>query len=741
MAAVAILRLPPGHEERDLAYARESLEEHLRRSQQEGDVDEQIMAAYYLLKYELEPPERSAELIDQTLETVGRGGHPAAVRDFLEGAHDYCILRAGHVRTTGSNEDSARWLRRGRSLLDLALGNGEELDQRTTGMLGRHLDLGGSHRQAADTYARFVENGDPETVAVQTTALSEATLRLLVGDYEGVRAGLAPLLGYFADRYLTAVPPLEIAAAGFAFGRASILLAHANAHLGDLATAIRVADGEKSQRLRYRSALARHPSRESVIQLERQLLTTARGGDVGAASPESVSDDAGLGADLLLRTRLLERYRVIRPELPATLLESPSVGEISAAVEPDEAAVLLTVGDEATMLALIARGKEPLAVCKILTNWPWERWERLFATPGGWLDVLARRPGTDGPGALAHLLRESELGIGQEIVTLLGEAGLQVGRLAIVPHWWLHLIPFWAVPSLSDLAVSVFASAADLVTSRAAPRTQTEASCLVVYDPTGDLPISASEAERPALDCLSHEGDRAPVRDGRRRHCRPHDRIDLPPQRSWSLRPSGPRPLGPSRRSPGGLVPWKDPFLAWLTHVGSWQESANGERVADLPGVGRLHEQANPRNGRMERWLERGGEGTLYAMYEAGHLRRLGQLWSAGDMLVGRQRIAYRFAFLSACESGVAGAAPDIDEYGGLPVALRLGGVETLVCSRWVVSEGFAALYVDRFYEELSRYGETAALPAKPERPAGARQLRARPGRRTRVRRTARSHS
>ena len=101
--------------------------------------------------------------------------------------------------------------------------------------------------------------------------------------------------------------------------------------------------------------------------------------------------------------------------------------------------------------------------------------------------------------------------------------------------------------------------------------------------------------------------------------------------------------------------------------------------------------------------MERGSQPTLYARYADGQLRRLGEEWSVGDILALGERSACRLAFLSACSSGTAGGrSAYIDEYGGLPAALRLGGVTTLVCSLWEVDEGFTALYADLFYERLS---------------------------------------
>jgi CHAT domain-containing protein len=144
-----------------------------------------------------------------------------------------------------------------------------------------------------------------------------------------------------------------------------------------------------------------------------------------------------------------------------------------------------------------------------------------------------------------------------------------------------------------------------------------------------------------------------------------------------------------------------DPFPAWVA-AAKWRPASGGWRTAEIPGTGRLSERGNPETQEVERRMERGSAPTLYARYSGGRLRRLGELWSVGDILALGQRSECRFAFLSACESGVAGGKSSyVDEYGGLPAALRLGGIDSLVCSLWEVDEGFTALYADLFYEQL----------------------------------------
>ncbi len=59
-------------------------------------------------------------------------------------------------------------------------------------------------------------------------------------------------------------------------------------------------------------------------------------------------------------------------------------------------------------------------------------------------------------------------------------------------------------------------------------------------------------------------------------------------------------------------------------------------------------------------------------------------------------------AVLSACDSGAGTFSGDTDEHAGLPAALALTGVGTLVSTMWPVSEGLTALYCDLLYRELA---------------------------------------
>ncbi|HYO90363.1 MAG TPA: CHAT domain-containing protein, partial [Pyrinomonadaceae bacterium] len=144
-----------------------------------------------------------------------------------------------------------------------------------------------------------------------------------------------------------------------------------------------------------------------------------------------------------------------------------------------------------------------------------------------------------------------------------------------------------------------------------------------------------------------------------------------------------------------------DPLQALPSGVSKWQEIDEYERLTDLPGIGRLYEVQYPASKIIDRRLEYGGRGTLWRRYRDGAPTPLVELWTAGDILVQESMSDCRLAFLSACEAGSGGLSVTADEYSGLPAALQLAGVSTIICSLWPVSDALTTFYVDLFYEAL----------------------------------------
>ena len=500
LAADAVMRLPPSHELRDTGFARRVLMDQADRARRpDGDADDLLMAVYYLLHHQLISRGEFAGLVDETITAVGdRTPAPAAVRDFLEAAHNYCIWQAGDIMA--EDGDPAAWLTLGEQLLAVAGDEtlGLSLGPRLTGMRARQLDLAGDTQGAADAYADFLTASPPGSRKGMWSALSEASLRLQTGEYQRVLDRLEPMAEGLLDWYLTAVIDADIADAGLAHGRAVALMASALTHLRRLDDAVGLIDTAKSARLRYRVFLQQHPSRARVLELERALLEASR------SVPGQESTEEG---GLLLRTQLLEQYRRLRPDLGDQIGRVLPVTEMSAVLGPDEAVVSLAAFDDMTTVSLVTPAGSLFTMR--LPAWPWARWDALLDGPGGWRRFLAGRTPPDGeeegdqqasgPDTLDTLIREADRVLGESIGELIEHAAEGIRKIIVVPHRWLHHIPYWALPSLAELPVQVFSSISELVTSRTSPAPAAPArNCLVVTNPTGDLLCSASEAESVA---------------------------------------------------------------------------------------------------------------------------------------------------------------------------------------------------------------------------------------------------
>jgi hypothetical protein len=716
LAADAILRLPAGHELRDEAFAAGVLLNQAQRAAApDGDVNELLVALFYLLHHNLVPPGQFSGLIDQAVTAAGtRNPHPAAVRDLIFAAHAYCIERAAEgLRTRGEEYDL--WLGRAQRLLDVAgdASLGLDFGPRLAGMRARQLDAADDARRAADAYAEFLTAdggtpGSPDAGMSGWAALSEATLRLETGEYQRVRERLEPLADGLLDQYLTAVTGADIARTGFAHGRAVSLLASALIHLDEAEAAFRVIDTGKSARLRYRAALRRHPDRGQVLDLERAILAAAR----------SPSGKAGGPAGLSLRTRLLEQYRQLRPSLAAPLAQAHPAAAVSQVLAPGEVMVALGALDD--MTALWAVAADGTMRCTALLSYGWGFWDTLLdERADGWRRFLAAQgtapPGTAGPPqadgrqSLDRLLLTADRVLGTAIADLAGRADSSVSQLTVIPHRWLHLVPYWALPALAGLPTAVYSSTDELVASRSAPAAGPGHGILVVANPTGDLSCSAAEAAAasrlaPPAAVLTGPSATVPaiaagLRGAQLLHFSGHAYSDhRDPERSALL------------AAPSGEFT-ADPFPGWSAAATGWQDGQDGWRTAEVPGAGRLTERTDAATGETERLLERGAAPTLLGRYAGGTLRVIGELWSAADVLALGPEAACQLVFLSACASGTAGGESSyIDEYGGLPAALRLAGVSAVICSLWPVDEGFTALYADVFYEQLA--GGTADLAA-----------------------------
>jgi CHAT domain-containing protein len=150
-------------------------------------------------------------------------------------------------------------------------------------------------------------------------------------------------------------------------------------------------------------------------------------------------------------------------------------------------------------------------------------------------------------------------------------------------------------------------------------------------------------------------------------------------------------------------APPNDPLARWVARAREWRIDEDGLRTAELVGGGSLTESAGPARGEHVRLLHHAAQGTLRALYRDGRCVSVAELWSAGDIMVQRTLEGCELAFLSACGSATGALASDYDEQTGLPSALQLAGVATVVGALWPVSDALTALYVDLFYEQLAQ--------------------------------------
>jgi CHAT domain-containing protein len=708
LAARSILALPEGHNLRDVDAAHQALLRHLKRMVDQGDIDGQVNTISTLIEYGLESQGRTQELIAQAQKQLDPVSDTDVRHDFVVTVLGYYSQLAIAERDAGNNAAQQRWLVEAEDWLERL--KAEPVDSSETSrkkllVVALHLELSEKPEKAADTYALARGSDEPSDDGAILAAHHEGRLRLSLRQYVRAVAVLSPIVPVFEERYLTAVEDSKVESAGEYFSKVLTNLAFAHAYLHHWDEAIGTLDRAKSLRLRYSAALRATPSGRKLLHLEAKLYALTRGVVPEDAETEDERNADWIGAEVSLQTRILEEYREQRPNLAPELLASPSTGEIAATLAGDEAVVILGISFVGTLVTVIRRGDREMPSGRLLlTEWPLSRLVAIFAGEheDGWLYALgAPEAGLDYRKALTDLLAALDEGIGASIKALLTDR--LVRRTTIIPHRWLHLVPFWALPSLSDYQVATSPSAAHFVrTHRHA--NMAERKVLAVADPTLDLPLSPAELAALSQHLGTTGWDVTQL-------CREQATEDtlastLPDASVFHFCGHGRSNLTQPSRSALFMHPDMDrfqdlgsePFRSLLSHVQAWHASGDDERYADVPGRGRLYEQGSPETGVLERRLEYSERGTLWGQYEGENLIQLAELWTAGDMMVQDSLSKCKLAFLSACETGNTGLEVDIDEYSGLSAALQLIGVSTVICSLWPVSDELTALYVDLFY-------------------------------------------
>ena len=695
LAARAVL----ASREPDVELARQLLESYETTVSDTPLAERSLLVLARLIDLE-EPDEAAlAERVARGLELEPNVGEPVARRTFHVSAGGRYLELAIDARDDGDPDSQHRLAARGVELLDSF-----EPDDGILLALATLYTVIEDDQKAADTYRRIVESATADPSQQLTASLFEARMRFALGDFERVIELLDSRLAAFETRYLTAVADKDVESHGESFADAIINLAFSHASLGNWVAAITVLDRGKSRRLRYRAALRGVTGGAQILERERELYELKRG---TSWRPPVVSNPAGdpLAAGVTTQTSLLEAYRRLRPELESDAFASSLLTELACVLAPDEAALILGQRSEGALVVAVRPGDTESPALASLVPLSAERWVNVLAPDEGYGLLTAWSAGrAEYAVALERVLKLADELVGAT-ATELGKCGVR--RLIVLPHRFLHLIPFWAVPSLAVFEVETAPSAAALVKARTEPAPPLGSSAVVVVNPTGDLRLAAAEGDAvvrrlAAAGVSAHRLTRSEAtetavlealmqRPGLLHFCGHGHSNLLRPEQSGLL-------MSPTREL---LAGGGDPFVAWMAAVPQWDEKGD-MRSGDVPGIGRVIEERDENT--VQRWLEYGDRGTFWTRYEAGRRVAAAELWSAGDMLVGGELDSCALVVLSACETGLGRLGETkLDESAGLPAALQLAGAASVIATLWPVGDAQSALFVDELYTELAR--------------------------------------
>lgn len=717
IVARAILSLPESHPQRDVKRAEILVRQRLGAALQDDDASSFVSSVIDLLEHGLAAEDEAVPLYEQAALRLPIEGEPQLsrrldvaslkfhvtlaiqARDAGEASRFEAQSALAHQRAdaVGAERSSDRRLRQSRMLLAMLI----DVDERDAAAAAAAWAAARSGEAAPDDIDRIV-------------AYHEGRLRLGLGEHETAAQLFAPLIDAARDDYLDALRDADIQDRGEHFSNLATHHAFALGALGRWDESLRALDAARSLRLRQRAWLRTMPRGRTLLRLERELHAHERGAPLGSTATAATPDRADAGDRIHGRVsrhaRVYERYRRLLPQLDAAALASPGIAEVAAVLGEHEAVLSIGSGFRGTLAVLVRHGdREQPSRAQWISEWTNGYWMRVMAgdeARPGWLFAIgAPELGLEHATVLDGLLAAVDAELGRWIATAACEFGVR--RLTIVAHRALHLLPFWALPSLSGIEIASAPSLAHVVASRA-PRPPSSRRAAIVENPTGDLPLAAAEslAVQSALsgagftvEHFVHErATEAFVAPALRRvgalHFCGHGRSEPDRDRASALlMHAGAEALG---------LQGADPLDSLAAAASVWEDDGDGRRHTDIDGHGRLHEIRRDDGTPLERRLEFSATGTLWTLYRDGAPLRSAELWSAGDIGVGARLRRLGVAFLSACETGTRGFEPTIDEYGGLPAALLLTGVGAVVCSLWPVPESLTLLAADLFYRRLA---------------------------------------
>ena len=705
LAVEALLGLPEGHPKRNLSAIRARIEERIEQSRHDAEWEEVFLLAKTLIRSQLLSEPETAALISSLssnqvdAEPADKDNVQSARVSFLRAAAMDYLLRSISAREAGL--ESGAYIGKMRSLIDEARPFGSSFKDDFA--LALALEEANESEQAAEVLARIVDN---QGEMCEEAAWIEGMIRVRLGHWARAIDVLAPIIDKEESDYLLALEDSDVISAGERFNKDAVNLALAYAFADRWSEALSTVDRVKSPRLRHAQRLRQTPEGKKLLRLEAALASTRRG--VPQNRGDAVDRELDpLGARISRQAQLLEEYRTKRPDLATASLAQPGLAELSGVLEDGEALVCMGSGFRGLLIGVIVGGDRVKPSGQMLIEELTQAGVTSLFTDGkelgGWALELAALEPVDPERALIAMLDAVDRAFGERIAAFVRARSIR--KVTFVPHRMLHLIPFWALPSLVDLEVGVASSAVQWYEARKVVP-EVHARLAAIGNPTLDLGLARVEAAVVArllkargceaellLDGNAKEGAiRAAVRRAGLFHFAGHG-IAKPmqpllssllthPDESWGWPDTG------------------DPLVKLAQGAASWV-SDDGGRHSDLP-QGRLVEHWDDEGRAVERLLEHADHGTLYGRYQDDRLLQLAELWTTADILVEDTFSNCALAFLGACQAGQAALRADIDEGLGLPGALQIAGVNSVISALWPVDDAAALVFARLFYGRLA---------------------------------------
>jgi CHAT domain-containing protein len=544
-------------------------------------------------------------------------------------------------------------------------------------------------RAMAALFKQALDTGALAPHVERMIANKEARVRMRYGELQRVIEILGPRVeGYEEDYITTTTSDEDQTAAGEECDEAAALLAFALAKLGRWTEAVETIERGKCLRQRYVVALRETPEAVKLLEIEGELYALSRG-----LAPQKTTEAVEQMRDWFARglspgAQLREEYRKLLPKLEGQLARAVSVVEIASGLREGEAALSLGLWWPGLIAALVVKGSDKPAWTQLREDVTQAAVIGLLAGKEGQDEgfLLALERGVleaDPRPALERLLAHLDEVIGAPVAAVLQEYGLK--RLVVLPHNFLRLAPLWALESWREFDVRMAPGAFALLKKQ---KPVVRGQALIAANPTLDLPMAATEAAVVA-ERLSVAGLKTRVLTGAGAT---EGALAAALQQSNLLHFAGHGIASLTNGSMSALLAspvWNETPLA-----GARELLALESKAAEMPQLIVDREEGSPRR---KIFYEYAKSGTLYAEVEGDTVLLVGELWRAGDILVQGTLKDCGLAFLCACSSGL-GAIESLQEASGLPAALEIAGVGSVISTGWPVADEITVLFADEFY-------------------------------------------